>query len=107
MQDNYRIVVFDSSTLKDPSATSLKSHVTFVDGRDRPSDRYLYLHFQRCLVVSVCGGSPIEDYGDQEIEIFMEELGVYDNEIDDSDPRWMTPLGVEVRTYLDNDCYSQ
>ena len=36
MQDNYRIIIFDGSTLKD--AESLKSHVTFVDGHDRRSD---------------------------------------------------------------------
>lgn len=42
----------------------------------------------------------MEDYGDQEIEIFMEELGVYDNEINHSDPRWSTPLGSHVHAYL-------
>jgi hypothetical protein len=30
----------------------------------------------------------------------MEELGVFDNEMDTSDPRWSTPLGVEVYAYL-------
>ena len=30
----------------------------------------------------------------------MEELGVYDNEMDTTDPRWTTPLGVEVYAYL-------
>ena len=32
VQDNYHIIIFDGSTLKD--ATSLKSHVTFVAGQD-------------------------------------------------------------------------
>ena len=98
VQDNYRIIIFDASTLKDTA--SLKSHVTFVDGQDRPSDRYLRLHFQRCLLVSACGGNPTEDYEDQAINVFMEELGVYDNEMDTTDPRWTTPLGVEVYAYL-------
>jgi hypothetical protein len=98
VQDNYRIIIFDGSTLKD--AALFKSHATFVDGQDRPSDRYLRLHFQRCLTVSACGGNPTEDYMDQEINVFMEELGVYDNEMDTTDPRWSTPLGVEVYAYL-------
>ena len=42
----------------------------------------------------------MEDYGDQEIDIFMEELGVYDNEINLSDPRWSMPLGSHVHAYL-------
>jgi hypothetical protein len=74
----------------------LKVHVTFIDGEDRPSDRYLRLHFQRCLAVSVCGGDPTEDYAEQEIEQFMEELGMYGNTMDFSHPDWKTPLGREV-----------
>ena len=100
MQDNYRIVIFEGSERMLKGATLLKSHVTFVDGQDRPSDRYLNLHFQRCLTVSACGGNPTEDYKDQEIDLFMEELGVYDDEMDTTDPRWTTPLGVEVYAYL-------
>ncbi len=34
----------------------------------------------------------MEDYKEQEIENFMEELGVYDGEINTGDPRWSTPL---------------
>jgi hypothetical protein len=30
----------------------------------------------------------------------MDELGVYDNEIDPSDSGWSTPLGVHVNAYL-------
>jgi len=41
----------------------------------------------------------MEDYREQEIENFMEELGVYDGEIDTSDPRWSTPLGSYVHAY--------
>ena len=41
-----------------------------------------------------------ESYKDQEIDLFMEELGVYDDEMDTTDPRWTTPLGVEVYAYL-------
>ena len=96
MQDNYCIVIFDGSERMLKGTTSLKSHVTFVDGRDRPSDQYLCLHFQRCLTVCACGENPTEDYKDKEIDLFMEELGVYDDEMDTTDPRWMTPLGVEV-----------
>jgi len=99
MQDNYRIVVFERSESMKGHAP-LKSHLTLVDGHDRPSDRFLRLHFQRCLTVSVCGGNPTEDYKDQEIDLFMEEFGVYDDEMDTTDPRWMTPLGVEVYAYL-------
>ena len=96
MQDNYCIVIFNGSERMLKGTTSLKSHVTFVDGRDRPSDQYLRLHFQWCLTVCACGGNPTEDYKDKEIDLFMEELGVYDDEMDTTDPRWMTPLGVEV-----------
>jgi hypothetical protein len=42
----------------------------------------------------------MEDYREQEIENFMEELGVYDNEIDPDNPRWSTPLGSHVHAYL-------
>ena len=42
----------------------------------------------------------MEDYQEQEIENFMEELGVYDGEIDPDDPRWSTPLGSHVHAYL-------
>jgi hypothetical protein len=42
----------------------------------------------------------MEDYKDQEIDTFMEELGVYDGEMDTSDPRWSTPLGSHVHAYL-------
>ena len=91
-QDNYRIIVFEGS---EHMRKACKSHVTFVDGRDRPSDHYLRLHFQQCLTVSVCGGDPTEDY--QEIELTMEEL--YD-EMDFSDSRWKTPLGLEIHANL-------
>ena len=36
-------------------------------------------------------------YEEQEIDIFMDDLGVCDDEIDYSDPRWSTPLGMEVQ----------
>ena len=42
----------------------------------------------------------MEDYREQEIENFMEELGVYDGEINTGDPRWSTPLGSHVHAYL-------
>jgi hypothetical protein len=52
VQDNYRIIIFDGSMLKD--ATSLKSHVIFVDGQDSqdPSDRYLHLHALLSVLVA-------------------------------------------------------
>jgi len=37
---------------------------------------------------------------EQEIENFMDELGVYDDKVDTTDPRLETPLGVEVFSYL-------
>ena len=97
IQDNYRIVIFDGSTLQD---AALNKHAHFVDGPDRPSDRFLHLHFQRCLIASACGGNAREDYEDQEIDLFMENLGVYDDEVDPTDDRWTSPLGVEVHAYL-------
>ena len=42
----------------------------------------------------------MEDYKEQEIENFMEELGVYDGEINIGDSRWSTPLGSHVHAYL-------
>jgi hypothetical protein len=44
------------------------------------------LHFQRCLFVSACGGDATDDYEEQEIDLFMEELGVFDNDMDITDP---------------------
>jgi len=82
------------------SGERLKSHLTLIDGPYRPSDQFLRLHFKECLAVSVCRGDIMEDYGDQEIVDFMEELGIYDDEIDTSDPRWSTALGSHVRAYL-------
>jgi hypothetical protein len=81
-------------------AAPLKSHATFVDADDCPSDRYLRLHFQRCLAVHASCGNAMEDYHEQDADLFMEEMGVYDNEMDITDPRWATPLGVEVYAYL-------
>ena len=78
----------------------MKSHLTVIDGPNRLSDRFLRLHFHECLAVSVCRGDVNEDYQEQEIENFMEELGVYDNEIDPSDPGWSTPLGSHIHAYL-------
>jgi len=95
VNDNYRIIVFEGSERLDGDIP-LKSHLTLADGPRRPSDRFFHLHFQRCLAVCVFGGDPTEDYRDQEIDTFMEELGVYDDEIDTADPQWETPLGKEV-----------
>ncbi len=77
IQDNYRIIVFEGSE----RLNTLQSHLTLVDV-DQPSDCFLRLHFKECLAVSACRGAVLEDYQDQEIESFMEELGVYDGEID-------------------------
>ena len=99
MQDDYRIILFEGSGSLN-SGAPLKSHLTLTDGPHRPSDRFLCLHFEHCLAVSVCRGDIMEDYEEQEIENFMEELGVYDGEIDTSDPRWSTPLGSHVHAYL-------
>jgi hypothetical protein len=78
----------------------LKSHVTRVDGPNHPSDRFLRLHFQRCLVVYACGGDISEDYSQDDIDDFMDELGVFDGEMDSRDVRWTTLLGIEVHSYL-------
>ena len=99
IQDHYRIIVFEGSESLN-NGTPLKSHLTLPDGPYRPSDRFLRLHFSQCLAVSVCRGDVIEDYREQEIDNFMEELGVYDGEINTGDPRWSTPLGSHVHAYL-------
>ena len=96
IQDNYRIILFEGSEILN-SDTPLKSRLTLTDGPYRPYDRFLRLHFRRCLVVSVCRGDVREDYEEREIENFMEEL---DGEIDTGDPRWSSPLGSHVHTYL-------
>jgi hypothetical protein len=67
VQDNYRIVVFEGLESLSSGAQPLKSHLT--DGPFRPSG------------FSVCLGDVIDDYEDQEIDNFMEELGVYVGEI--------------------------
>jgi len=46
---------------------------------------------------------PKEDYEEQEIDHFMEDLGIYDDEVDFSDPRWSTSLGREVHSFLVRD----
>ncbi|XP_006457001.1 hypothetical protein AGABI2DRAFT_122876 [Agaricus bisporus var. bisporus H97] len=92
VDDNRRIVVFEGSESLNNGAP-LKTHLTRSHGSDGPNDSFLRLHFKECLAVSVCLGDVREDYEEQEIEIFMEDLGVYDNEIDPSDPRWSTKLG--------------
>ena len=99
MQDNYRIILFEGPECLQ-SGVPLKSHLTLVDGPHRPGDRFLRLHFKRCLAVSVCRGDITEDYEEQEIKNFMEELGIYDSEMDTTDPRWRTPLGIEVYAHL-------
>jgi len=99
VEDDYRIILFDGSECLN-SGTPLKSHLILIDGSCRPSDRFLRLHFNECLAVSVCRGDVNEDYREQEIENFMEELGVFDGEIDAGDPRWSTPLGSHVHAYL-------
>ncbi|KAF8816780.1 hypothetical protein BYT27DRAFT_7181235, partial [Phlegmacium glaucopus] len=99
VDDNYRIIAFEGSENLNGNIP-LKSHLTLIDGPYRPSDRFLRLHFNECLAVSVCRGDVWEDYEDQEIDLFMEGLGVFDNEIDPTDPRWSTPLGSHVHAYL-------
>jgi len=99
VDDEYRVIMFDGpECLKDGAL--LKSHLTLADGPRQPNDRFLRLHFKRCLAVSVCRGDVTEDYEEQEIENFMDELGVYDDKVDTTDPRLETPLGVEVFSYL-------
>jgi len=58
------------------------------------------LHFERCLAVSAFGGGIESDYTGEEIHGFMKELGAFVNEIDSTNPRWSTPLGIEVYAYL-------
>jgi len=100
VDDDYRIILFEGSETLSRDDAPLKSHLKLVEGPNRPSERFLRLHFRQCLAVRVCRGDVMEDYREQEIENFMEELGVYDNEIDTSDPRWSTPLGSHVHAYL-------
>jgi hypothetical protein len=51
-----------------------------------PSDRFLRLHFQWCLAVSIFGGDATEDCRPGE-KLFMDELRVHNNEIDTTDQR--------------------
>ena len=97
-QDNYRVIIFEGS--ESLNSAPLKSHLALIDGPYRPSDRFLRLHFNECLAISVCRGDVMEDYEGQEIENFMEELGVYNNAMETSDARWSTPLGSHVHAYL-------
>jgi hypothetical protein len=76
----------------------LKSHLVLANGDNRPSDKFLCSQFKWCLDVSVCRGDVSEDYEEEEIVGFME--GVYGGEIDCTDPRWSTPLGIEMRSQL-------
>jgi len=99
VDDGYRIIIFERpERFKDD--ISPQTHLALVDGPFRPSDHFLRLHFKQCLAVSACRGDAREDYYDQEIDIFMEELGVFDDEMDPTDPRWESPLGKEVYSYL-------
>jgi hypothetical protein len=97
-QDNYCIINFEPDLLSGDAP--LKTHLTLSDGPYRPSDRFLRIHFKRCIAVSACRGDVKDDYEEQEIEMFMEDLGIFDDEIDYSDPRWLTPLGMEVHSFL-------
>ena len=99
IQDGYRIVIFERPEHFEDDI-SPQTHVTLVDGPCRPSDRFLRMHFEQCLAVSACLGDVREDYYEQDIEIFMDDLGVCDDEIDYTDPRWESPLGKEVYSYL-------
>jgi len=99
MQDDYRIINFEGLEFL-TGDMPLKTHLTLSGGPHQPSDRFLRLHFERCLLVSACGGDVRDDYGEEEIDEFMEDLGVFDNEMDSSDPRWSTLLGMEVYSYL-------
>lgn len=99
MQDNYRIIKFEGPEFS-ADHIPFKTHLTLSDGPHRPSDRFLRLHFERCLTVSACGGDVREDYEEQEIDHFMEDLGIFDDAVDFSDPRWSTSLGREVHSFL-------
>jgi hypothetical protein len=97
IQDNYCIIIFEGLELLNGS-NQLKSHLTLANGPNQPSDKFLHLHFMQCLRVSICCGNVSEDYEEQEIDNFIE--GVYEGKIDNTDPRWSTPLGVQVQTQL-------
>ena len=73
-QDNYRIINFEVPESLSCDAAPLKTHLTLSEGPHRPSDRFLRLHFERCIAVSAYGGDPRDDFRGQEINIFMEEL---------------------------------
>ena len=78
-KDNYCIILFEGlESLK--SGTMLKCHLNLIDGPHWPSNQFLHLHFRWCLAISVCYGDVMEDYEEQEIENFIEELGYYDGE---------------------------
>jgi hypothetical protein len=43
------------------------------------------MHFTRCISVGAFGENTREDYEEQEIDHFMEDLGIYDGGVDGSD----------------------
>jgi len=96
VDDNYRIVVFEGGEHLNMS----NNHLILGPSPDRPGDYFLRLHFQECLAVSVCRGNLAEDYEEQELGSFLEEVGFYDDEMDDSNPKWSTSLGILVRAHL-------
>jgi hypothetical protein len=54
-----------------------------------------------CLSVGAFGGNTREDYKEQKINHFMKDLSIYDGEVDGSDSRWSTSLGIH--SYLIRD----
>jgi hypothetical protein len=80
-QDNYRIINFTVPEFLTVDAP-LKTRVIFHDGHYLPSNRFLRMDFDRSLAASAYGGTVIDDYEEQEADHFMEDLGIFDDEID-------------------------
>ena len=71
-------------------------HIT--DSQIRPKDRFLRGHLFQTLSVHLLGGDVQDDFGD--LSDYLQNLGIYDNNIDPSDPEWETLLGREVWAML-------
>ncbi|KII83797.1 hypothetical protein PLICRDRAFT_442206 [Plicaturopsis crispa FD-325 SS-3] len=92
VDDGYRIVAFEPlDGLRLPSHLSLPA-----DTSARPSERLLRDHFYRCLYHNLRGGNISDNYPPEDVQEYMESLGVFDDEMDMNDPRWQTELGKAI-----------
>jgi hypothetical protein len=78
----------------------LRTHLAVSDHPDHPGDEYLRAHFLWCLVINLIDGDVKFDYQQEEVPNFLNEMGDHIEDIDKTDDRWKTPLGVRVHEWL-------